>query len=141
MPWSSVRPPKPVAISCNSRFARKSRMSHQQFRHKNLEEGLSEKLASWGISSLTDVQEKALSAGAASGTSLIVSAPTSSGKTLIAEIAIMAALRRGMKVVYLVSHRALADQKFLDFNERIGEGAKDPLAHVGLSTGDRSEGN
>jgi hypothetical protein len=38
-------------------------MSHQQFRHKNLEEWLSEKLASWGISSLTDVQEKALSAG------------------------------------------------------------------------------
>jgi len=53
----------------------------------------------------------------------------------------MAALRRSMKVVYLVSHRALADQKFLDFNERIGEGAKDPLAHVALSTGDRSEGN
>ena len=46
-----------------------------------------------------------------------------------------------MKVVYLVSHRALADQKFLDFNERIGEAAKEPLAHVALSTGDRSEGN
>jgi len=116
-------------------------MRGQQFSHKNLDEWLAEKLASWGITSLTDVQEKALTAGAASGKSLIVSAPTSSGKTLIAEIAILAALRRGMKIVYLVSHRALADQKFLDFNERIGEGAKEPLAHVALSTGDRSEGN
>jgi helicase len=116
-------------------------MSQQQLLHKGLDDWLSQKLTSWGITSLTDVQEKALSAGAASGTSLIVSAPTSSGKTLIAEIAILAALRRGMKVTYLVSHRALADQKFLDFTERIGERAKEPLAHVALSTGDRSEGN
>lgn len=116
-------------------------MSQQQLIHKNLDDWLSQKLTSWGITSLTDVQEKAISAGAASGTSLIVSAPTSSGKTLIAETAILAALRRGMKVTYLVSHRALADQKFLDFTERIGEGAKEPLAHVALSTGDRSEGN
>ena len=116
-------------------------MSQQQLLHKGLDDWLSQKLASWGIASLTDVQNKALTAGAASGTSLIVSGPTSSGKTLIAEIAILAALRQGTKVTYLVSHRALADQKFLDFTERIGEGAKEPLAHVALSTGDRSEGN
>src|ERR1039458_7506258 len=116
-------------------------MGRQQVLHKNLDEWLSQRLASWGITSLTDVQEKAMNAGAASGKSLIVSAPTSSGKTLIAEIATLAVLRRDMKVVYLVSHRALADQKFLDFNERIGEAAKEPLARVALSTGDRSEGN
>ena len=116
-------------------------MNKQELLHKDLEEWLSQKLASWGITELTDVQQKAISAGAASGKSLIVSAPTSSGKTLIAEIAMMAALRRGMKVTYLVSHRALADQKFLDFTERIGERAKEPLAHVALSTGDRTEGN
>jgi helicase len=49
--------------------------------------------------------------------------------------------RQGLKVTYLVSHRALADQKFLDFSERIGERAKEPLARVALSTGDRTEGN
>jgi Lhr-like helicase len=56
-------------------------MSKQQLLHKDLEEWLSQKLVSWGITELTDVQQKALSAGAASGKSLIVSAPTSSGKT------------------------------------------------------------
>jgi helicase len=96
-------------------------MSQQSLLHKELEEWLSQKLASWGIAGLTDVQQKAINAGAAAGKSLIVSAPTSSGKTLIAEIAMMAALRRGMRVTYLVSHRALADQKFFDFTERIGE--------------------
>lgn len=116
-------------------------MSQRQLLHKDLEEWLSQRLVSWGITELTDVQHKAISAGAAGGKSLIVSAPTSSGKTLIAEIAIMAALRRGLKVTYLVSHRALADQKFLDFTERIGERSKEPLAHVALSTGDRTEGN
>jgi helicase len=116
-------------------------MGLQQLLHKNLDNWLSEKLVSWGISELTDVQAKALTAGAASGKSLIVSAPTSSGKTLIAEIAMLAALRQGRRVVYLVSHRALADQKFLDFKGRFGEEAKEPLARVALSTGDRSEGN
>jgi hypothetical protein len=62
-------------------------MSQQQLLHKGLDDWLPQKLTSWGIASLTDVQENAISAGAASGTSLIVSAPTSSGKTLIAEIA------------------------------------------------------
>ena len=81
-------------------------MGRQQVLHKNLDEWLSQRLASWGITSLTDVQEKAMNAGAASGKSLIVSAPTSTGKTLIAEIATLAVLRRDMKVVYLVSHRA-----------------------------------
>jgi helicase len=116
-------------------------MSKQRLLHKGLDDWLSQKLTSWGITSLTDVQEKAVSAGAAAGKSLIVSAPTSSGKTLVAEIAMLTALRQGLKVTYLVSHRALADQKFLDFSERIGERAKEPLARVALSTGDRTEGN
>jgi helicase len=116
-------------------------MSKQELLHKGLDDWLSQKLRSWNIDSLTDVQEKAVSAGAAAGRSLIVGAPTSSGKTLVAEIAMLAALRQGLKVTYLVSHRALADQKFLDFTERIGEKAQEPLARVALSTGDRSEGS
>jgi len=116
-------------------------MSKQELLYKGLEDWLSRKLVLWGITELTDVQEKAVSVGAASGKSLIVSAPTSSGKTLIAEIAMLPALRQGLKVTYLVSHRALVDQKFLDFSERIGERAKEPLARVALSTGDRTEGN
>lgn len=99
------------------------------------------KLSEWGIETLTDVQQKALAAGVIDGQSVVVSAPTSSGKTLIAEMAALAALRGGMRVLYLVSHRALADQKYIDFEKRFGEMSANPLANVGLSTGDRTEGN
>jgi helicase len=102
---------------------------------------LLERLQSWGIEALTDVQQRALAAGAAAGRSLVVSAPTSSGKTLVGEIAVLCALRSGIRAIYLVSHKALADQKYLDFVARFGEGAAQPLGSVGLNTGDRTEGD
>jgi len=102
---------------------------------------LLQRLQSWGIKSLTDVQQRALAAGAAAGCSLVVSAPTSSGKTLVGEIAVVCALRLGIRAIYLVSHKALADQKYLDFVARFGEGAAEPIGSVGLNTGDRTEGD
>lgn len=102
---------------------------------------LIETLVSWGIADLTDVQGKALSAGVANGQSMVVSAPTSSGKTLIGEIAVFMALIERRRAVYLVSHKALADQKYLDFSSRFGERSQKPIATVGLNTGDRVEGN
>ena len=44
-------------------------------------------VSSWGIIKLTHIQQVALSKGASNGKSLVVSSPTSSGKTLVAEIA------------------------------------------------------
>lgn len=102
---------------------------------------LIQQLQSWGIATLTDVQQRAIAAGAAAGRSLIVSAPTSSGKTLVGEIAVLCALRSGVRAIYLVSHKALADQKYLDFAARFGEGAAEPIGSVGLNTGDRTEGD
>lgn len=61
---------------------------------------------------ITDVQYAALDGGVARGDSVLVSAPTSTGKTLIGWWAAASALEAGRKVVYLVSHRALARQKF-----------------------------
>ncbi len=98
-------------------------------------------LTSWGIKEFTDVQAKALCSGIASGCSMVVCSPTSSGKTLVGEIAALVALRAGVRVIYLVSHKALADQKYLDFIGRFGERAPDPIASVGLNTGDRAEGD
>lgn len=100
-----------------------------------------QRLLRWGIESLTDVQQRALASGAADGRSLVVSAPTSSGKTLVGEIAVLCALRAGIRAIYLVSHKALADQKYLDFVARFGEGAAEPIGSVGLNTGDRIEGD
>jgi len=65
-----------------------------------------------GIPSLTDAQFEALEAGIAKGASVLVSAPTSTGKTLIGWWAIASAVKSGRRAVYLVSHRALAKQKF-----------------------------
>jgi helicase len=116
-------------------------MSYSSVSEPQIEAWLSEKLSAWGISELTDIQKKALIAGVARGENLVISAPTSSGKTLVAEIAALAALRAGMRVLYLVSHRALADQKYLDFSSRFGAQSASPVATVGLSTGDRTDGD
>ena len=70
-------------------------------------------LEEWGIKSLTDIQELAIAAGVPLGSSAIVCAPTSSGKTLIGELALANVLSDGFDALYLVSHKALAEQKIL----------------------------
>lgn len=102
---------------------------------------LASQLQSWGIQSLTEIQKLAISKGVANGQSMIVCAPTSSGKTLIGEIAVLCGLQSSRKAIYLVSHKALADQKYEDFQKRFGDEAATPLGSVGLSTGDRGEGD
>lgn len=69
------------------------------------------------------------------GRDLLVSAPTSSGKTFLGEIAALYNIFRRRKVIYLVPLKALAEEKYADFyNKYAGFGIK-----VVLSTGDRSE--
>ena len=100
-----------------------------------------EQLKSWKIETLTDIQQRAVKARVLQEQSMIVSAPTSSGKTLVGELAALAGLRNKKRIIYLVSHKALADQKYQDFQRRFGEEAPTPMASVGLSTGDRDEGD
>jgi len=66
----------------------------------------------------------------ASGESIVVTAPTGSGKTLVAEFAIQGALGRGKKAFYTTPLKALSNQKFNDFG-RI-------YTDVGLLTGDNT---
>lgn len=66
------------------------------------------------------------------GLSVVVAAPTGSGKTVVAEYAIDRALTRGGKVFYTTPLKALSNQKFGDFAEAYGP------ARVGLLTGDNS---
>ncbi|MEG6043660.1 DEAD/DEAH box helicase [Enterobacter ludwigii] len=65
--------------------------------------------------SLTDIQHESLEKGIGSGEDLMVVSPTSTGKTLIGSIAIAKGLQNGFNTVFLVTHRALAKQKFEDF--------------------------
>ncbi|MBI4176010.1 MAG: DEAD/DEAH box helicase [Candidatus Aenigmarchaeota archaeon] len=74
-----------------------------------------------GIESLNPVQELALKSGLLSDRNMVVAAPTASGKTVIAEIAALDAIKRGKKVVYIVPLRALASEKYEDFREKYGQ--------------------
>jgi helicase len=104
-----------------------------------LNETLVSCLRDWGIEFLTDVQARAVEAEVPLGSSAIVCAPTSSGKTLIGELALANALSSGLDALYLVSHKALAEQKFADFTNRF-TGSRWTNVTVGISTGDREEG-
>ncbi|HET7854592.1 MAG TPA: DEAD/DEAH box helicase [Candidatus Methylomirabilis sp.] len=64
------------------------------------------------------------------GDSVIVSAPTGAGKTLIAEFAIYKALATGRRIAYTTPLKALSNQKFADFCKQYGE------EFVGILTGD-----
>lgn len=56
--------------------------------------------------------------GVLNGNSLLVVAPTSSGKTLIGEVAAIQAITAGKKAVFLLPYRALVNEKFEEFTER-----------------------
>ena len=66
------------------------------------------------------------------GHSVVVSAPTGSGKTLVGEYAIHRALAHGRRVFYTTPLKALSNQKLRDFREQFGN------ENVGLLTGDLS---
>jgi helicase len=55
------------------------------------------------------------------GESLLVVAPTSSGKTFIGEIAAIKAITEGRKVVFLLPYRALVNEKYEDFSALYGD--------------------
>ncbi|HEX6797783.1 MAG TPA: DEAD/DEAH box helicase [Ktedonobacterales bacterium] len=66
----------------------------------------------------------------ADGRSVLVAAPTGTGKTVVAELAIWLARRAGKRAIYTAPLKALSNQKFRDLRARYGEG------QVGLLTGD-----
>ena len=66
------------------------------------------------------------------GNSVLVAAPTGSGKTLVGEFAVHLALRRGGKCFYTTPIKALSNQKFADLTVRYGP------QRVGLLTGDNT---
>jgi helicase len=70
----------------------------------------------------------------------MIAAPTSSGKTTIAEMAAVDGALRGQKTVYLVTHKALAEEKYQSFKSTY-ETETDKWFEVSIATGDRTEGD
>ena len=102
----------------------------------DLPESIIEFLISQGFEKLYPPQAESVKAGLLKGKSILVSAPTASGKTLIAMLAMLSFVSKNNgKIIYLSPLRALAAEKFSEFKklEKIPLGKK---IKVGISTGD-----
>jgi helicase len=86
-----------------------------------------------GITEYRPCQSKALDAGVLEGKNLLVCTPTASGKTLVAEMALLRIiLEKKGKVVYTVPLKSLASEKYKEFKKKYSKyGVK-----VALSIGD-----
>ncbi len=89
---------------------------------------LKERYQSLGIGDLYPPQVECVEKGLFEGANLLVTVPTASGKTLIAEMAMHAHASRKGKSLYIVPLKALASEKYDVFG---GKGVR-----VGISTGD-----
>lgn len=87
-----------------------------------------------GITELNPPQQDAINAGLLEGEDIVVASPTASGKTLIAELAMVnQVMEEGRKAVYIVPLKALAAEKYNDFSERYDD------LEVRMSVGDKDE--
>jgi helicase len=87
--------------------------------------------------SLYPPQELALSKGVMNGNNMLVTTPTSSGKTLIGLMGMINILGKGKKVVYLTPLKALATEKFSEFDIiRNLSCFKNRRINIAISTGD-----
>jgi helicase len=84
-----------------------------------------------GIKELYPPQAEAIERGLLDGRSMLLAMPTASGKTLLAEIAMLKAALQGKRSLYIVPLRALAAEKYDSFRAFRQLGVE-----VGISTGD-----
>jgi helicase len=89
-----------------------------------------------GYSSLYPPQELAISKGLLERRNLLITAPTASGKTLIAAMAAVKAIEEGLKVVYLTPLRAIATEKYQYFGALGGVNINGRKIQIRISTSD-----
>ena len=82
-----------------------------------------------GIRSLYPPQAECVEKGLLEGQNLLISIPTASGKTLLAEMAMWSRIATGGKCLYIVPLRALASEKYDEFTKK-------GVIRVGIATGD-----
>jgi len=80
-----------------------------------------ELIEAWKSSRIVDalpIQKEAIEKGLLQGESMLIVAPTSSGKTFLGEIAATQHALRGSRAIYLVPFKAIAEERFGEFSER-----------------------
>ncbi len=103
-----------------------------QTKELDIPEEAKEKFVERGIVELNPPQKKAVKAGVLEGRSAIVASPTASGKTAVAEFAFLKKIiEQDQKCVYIVPLRALAQEKYKDFQKYQDMGIR-----VAVSVGD-----
>ncbi|ARM74888.1 ATP-dependent DNA helicase Hel308 [Acidianus manzaensis] len=98
----------------------------------NIDEKILKILKDRGIEKLNPVQTEAINKGLLKDERLLVTSPTGSGKTLIAELGIIShLLNKGGKAIYITPLRALTSEKFSELKvwEKLGY-------KVGMTSGD-----
>jgi len=95
-------------------------------------------LTGLGICNLFPPQADTINAGVLQGQNIVLASPTASGKTLMAELcALKHVLENNGKVIYLSPLRALASEKFEEFQKYNDiHKANGRKVSVGISTGD-----
>lgn len=93
-----------------------------------LPEQLRQRYLGSGITDLYPPQAECVERGMFAGKNLLVTIPTASGKTLIAEMAMHSHIARQGKCLYIVPLKALASEKFDEFSNK--------GVRVGIATGD-----
>jgi helicase len=110
-------------------------MQIEDLKSFGISESIIEKLKSLGFVSLTPVQEEAIKKGLFEGKSLVVSAPTNTGKTFIAELAMLVASKKRKRTFYLVPLKAIAEEKFDELQEKYFDWG----LRIAVSTSERTE--
>ncbi len=104
-----------------------------------LPNAIRENIATFGIDELYPPQEEAfVKTGVLKGKNAVLASPTASGKTLVAEVCALKHVLEGRgKVLYLTPLRALASEKYREFQkyEHL-EGPGGRRVRIGISTGD-----
>ena len=111
-------------------------MSIEDLVEKGVAPQLVELWKAQGIQTLTPCQESALSFGPIwAGSSLIIVAPTSAGKTFTGEVLAAQAALALRRAIFLVPFKAIAEEKYAEFHERY----RNLGISVVISDGDHSQ--
>ncbi len=106
-------------------------LSEVSKRYPAIESAITRIIEEDGIGELYEPQEKAIEAGLLDGENMTIAIPTASGKTLIAELAMLSKVQQGYKAIYLAPLRALASEKYEELKKKHGK-----LVNIGISTSD-----